>query len=81
MEGSMTISIGSQIAEVERELRMRAKVYPRMAYGPGHTFARRSEADLATQIMEAVLETLKWNRDRRAEIIEWIKNRKKPEAA
>ena len=53
----MTISIGSQIAEVERELRMRAKVYPRMAYGPGHTFARRSEADLATQIMEAVLET------------------------
>jgi hypothetical protein len=74
-----TYSITTQISEVERELKMREKVYPRMKYGPGHTFARPSEAAMATEIMKAVKETLEWNRDNRADVLEWI-NAGKPKA-
>jgi hypothetical protein len=66
-------SINAQISEVARELAMRAKVYPRMKYGPGHTFARPSEAAMASEIMAAVKETLEWSRDNRVDVIEWIK--------
>ena len=66
-------SIGAQISEVERELTMRSKVYPRMKYGPGHTFARRSEANLAEDIMRAARETLLWAKENRQDVIDWIR--------
>lgn len=72
-------SITAQIAEVEREIKMRESVYGRMSF-PNNTFKRKAEADMALAIMRAVLETLIWSRDNRPAIIEWIKS-KKPEAA
>jgi hypothetical protein len=38
---------------------------------------RQSEADYRTARMEAVLETLNWNKDNRDHVIDWIRN--KPE--
>lgn len=66
-------SINAQLAEVDRELKMREKVYPRMKYGPGHTFTRPSEAAMAAEIMLAVKETLEWARDNREAVTDWIK--------
>jgi hypothetical protein len=52
---------------------MREKVYPRMQYGSGQTFRSKAEADMALGIMRAVRETLQWNADNRAYVIEWMK--------
>ena len=68
-------SITAQIQEVERELAMRAKVYPRQI-GYGKAFRSQAEADMHIAIMEAVLETLKWNKNNRPLIVEWVKSRK-----
>jgi hypothetical protein len=73
-------SISTQIFEVEREIKMRKRVYERMSF-PNNTFLRKSEADMALAIMENVLTTLQWNRDNRAAVIEWIKNRKPKSAS
>jgi hypothetical protein len=56
MSGLLPITLADQIAEVERELKMRAKVYP------GWVFAGRltkEKADWNTAVLEAVLGTLK----------------------
>lgn len=66
-------SINAQLSEVERELKMRERVYPRLKFGPGQTFARKSEADMAFDIMLAVKETLEWARDNREAVTDWIK--------
>jgi hypothetical protein len=49
-------SLSQQLEEVERELALRAKVYPRMV-AKGQI--RQSEADYHTQRMESVAETLR----------------------
>jgi len=51
------ISIASQIAEVKRELALRANTYPRLV---GSAKMRQGEADLCTARMEAVLVTLEF---------------------
>lgn len=52
---SVRISIGAQIAEIERELRMRAQVYPgRVAAGK----MRQEDADDQAATMRAALSTL-----------------------
>jgi hypothetical protein len=56
MTSKPKFSMETKLAELERELKMRSKVYPRMSYGQGHTFARPSEAALATDIMEDIAE-------------------------
>jgi len=64
-------SIDAQIAEVEREIVMRKKVYGRMGF-PNDYFKRQSEADMALEIMANALETLKWARDNREDVIAWV---------
>jgi hypothetical protein len=64
-------SIQAQISEVERELKMRAKVYPRQI-GAGKAFRSQAEADMHVAIMETALETLNWVKDNRADLVEWI---------
>ncbi len=49
-------TLQQQIAEVERELRQRAHVYPRLI---GSGKMTRTKADWHTTLMQAVLETLK----------------------
>ena len=71
----MKMSITTQISEVEREIKMRRSVYERMSF-PNNTFKRKSEADMALEIMGNVLETLKWNRDNREDVIAWLKEKK-----
>lgn len=51
----MSVSIDSQIAEVEREIRMRKQVYPRRV---AMRKMRQGEADLLIKHMEAVYDTL-----------------------
>jgi thymidylate synthase len=68
------VSIDQQIEEVERELKYRGDVYPRLV----RTFKmKQSHADFHIARMEVVLETLKWNKDNREHVIDWIRN--KPE--
>lgn len=50
-----TYSLASQIAEVERELRMRREVYPRLVTTRK---LRQAEADMRIAIMQSVLDTL-----------------------
>ena len=50
----MTISLNQQIEEIEYELGMRRKVYPRMKGGTTAT------KDYHMQRMQAVLATLQW---------------------
>lgn len=52
----MTITITKQIAEVERELEQRRRVYPRLI-AEGRLEHRTAQGRMA--IMEAVLDTLK----------------------
>jgi hypothetical protein len=62
-------SIHHQIAEVRRELAMRANVYPNMiARGK----MKQAEAQLCTVRMESVLSTLEFMRDHRALIIKAV---------
>lgn len=53
----MTISLKSQIAEVERELEQRRRVYPRLVMAKS---MRQGIADIQIQHMEAVRGTLLW---------------------
>jgi hypothetical protein len=53
----MSISLTSQISEVERELALRRSVYPAQV---GKGTLKQSVADLLTERMEAVLKTLRW---------------------
>jgi hypothetical protein len=75
-------SIDAQIAEVEREIAMRKKVYGRMGF-PNDHFKRQSEADMALEIMGNALETLNWARDNREDVIAWVRagKQKKSEAS
>jgi hypothetical protein len=74
-------SIDAQIAEVEREIKMREKVYPRQI-GAGKAFRSKAEADMHLDIMKAALESLQWLKENRPAIVEWVSNKpaKKPEA-
>ena len=67
-----TFSIDQQIEEVQVELKFRSEVFPRLVRSGK---MRQSEADYRTARMEAVLETLKWNKENRPHVIDWIKNR------
>lgn len=51
------ISLASQIAEVDRELRQRALVYPRLVSSRA---MRQSIADLQVAHLQAVRDTLVW---------------------
>jgi hypothetical protein len=51
----MRISLASQIAEVERELKQRSLVYPRMVASRGF---KQGLADLQVSHLQAVRETL-----------------------
>jgi antibiotic biosynthesis monooxygenase (ABM) superfamily enzyme len=55
-------NIHQQIEEVDRELRMRASVYPGLI---GRGKLRQSEADEQLARLQAVRETLVWCRDNR----------------
>lgn len=68
----MKFSIAAQIAEVERELKMRERVYPNLVR---RRDMRQSEADYHLACMTAVLETLRWVETNRPAIIDWIKPR------
>lgn len=59
----MTIPIEQQIEEVNRELAMRAKVYPGLI---ARGRMRKSEADHAVARMQAIKATLEFCRDNRA---------------
>lgn len=71
-------SIGQQIEEVERELELRRGVYPRQVQ---RGTMKQSHADYHIKRMEAVLESLKWLKENRPHIIEWIKNRPAKQSA
>lgn len=51
-----TIPLAAQVAEVERELRQRERVYPRLVADKRMT---QAAADRQTAVMRAVLATLK----------------------
>ena len=70
-------SISAQISEVERELKMRRQVYPHQVRTGK---LRQSVAEYQTDALAAVLESLQWNRENRADVIEWVKAGK-PKAA
>jgi hypothetical protein len=53
----MKHSIGAQIEEVEREIKKRREVYPRLV---SRGEMRQSVADMHTDRMVAVLATLRW---------------------
>jgi hypothetical protein len=59
------LSLNAQIAEVEYELAMRAKVYPGLVRSGR---LRQSEADLHVARLTAVLRTLHWLFEHEAEI-------------
>lgn len=67
------IPIASQIAEVKRELALRANTYPRLV---GSAKMRQAEADLCTARMEAVLATLVFCQEHEAEIRVFIRERR-----
>ena len=60
------ISIDQQIAEVERELLLRRKVYPDQVKAGK---LRQGEADLCLNRMQAVLGTLRYMREHRETIL------------
>jgi hypothetical protein len=63
----VTFSIDTQIAEVEREIRMRIEVYARqIANGK----MKKSEADYRTDCMRAVLDTLYKAKNAKTEIVQ-----------
>jgi hypothetical protein len=55
MSSLMTHSLQMQIAEIEREITMRRKVYPTLI---GKRAMRQAEADMRIGILESVLATL-----------------------
>jgi hypothetical protein len=59
------IPLAGQIAEIKRELAMRANVYPRLV---AERKMRQSEADLCISRMEAVLATLMFCQQYEADI-------------
>lgn len=63
------ISINQQIEEVERELAMRAKVYPNMV---SRRKLRQSEADFYIQRLQAAKASLEWLRDNREDCVAFI---------
>lgn len=69
----MTVfSIDQQIEEVERELKMRREVYPRQVQ---RGTMKSSVVEYHIKRMEAALATLKWMKENRPAVIDWIKNR------
>ena len=61
----MKISISQQIDEVDRELKMRADVYPRQVSSGK---LRPSIADYQIKRLEAVKATLEWLRDNETDV-------------
>ena len=51
------ISLGEQLAEIDRELTMRSRVYPGLVT---RRKMRQSEADYQIACMEAIRETVSW---------------------
>jgi cbb3-type cytochrome oxidase cytochrome c subunit len=74
-EAARRVSLTSQIAEVQRELKMRADVYPRQVAARR---MRQAEADLHVAHMRAVLATLKWLQANEDAIRAHIENRECP---
>lgn len=60
------ISIDQQVAEVQREIALRRKVYPDLVRAGK---LRQGEADLCLNRMEAVLNTLTYMREHRETIL------------
>jgi len=69
------IPIASQIAEVKRELALRANTYPRLV-AAGKML--QGEADLCTQRMQAVLATLMFCQANEPDIRAFIRERRAP---
>jgi hypothetical protein len=61
----MKISIGAQIEEVEREIKKRGEVYPRMV---ARGDMRQSVADMHIERMTGVLTTLRWLQENEAKV-------------
>lgn len=61
----MKHSITAQIEEVDRELRLRAQVYPRLIRKGD---MRQSVADMHVDRMQAVLATLRWLQENEAKV-------------
>lgn len=61
----MTVPLTDQIAEVERELALRSRVYPGLV---AKKKMRQGEADEHTRRMQAVLATLRWLQKNEASI-------------
>lgn len=67
------VSIHQQIDEVDRELKMRAQVYPSwVARGK----LRQSIADYQVRRLEAVMATLEWVRDNEIELRAYVEKKK-----
>jgi phage shock protein A len=60
------ISLDQQIEEVEYELDQRRRVYARIS---AREPRKKSELEYHTRRMDAVLRTLQWMRDNRAELV------------
>lgn len=72
----MKISLAQQIEEVERELKLRATVYPRMVASGK---LKQKYADFHVERLQAVLDTLKWLNENRTRILDEV--RKEADAA
>lgn len=71
------IPIGSQIAEVKRELALRENTYPKLiAAGK----LSESSADLCNDRMKAVLVTLLFNQENEADFRVWQRERRERQA-
>lgn len=66
------ISIDQQIEELETELKIRADVFPRLVRT--HKM-RQSVADFRNERLNAAITSLKWLKENRPIIVEWVKSR------
>lgn len=74
----MTLSLQGQIAEVEREIKKRKEVYPRLV---GSRKMRQQEADMLIGGMSDVLATLRWLEEiDREELKAYLASRKEAKA-
>ena len=77
MADATKVPIAGQIAEVKREIALRASVYPRLI---ATSKMRPGEAELCTRRMEAVLATLFFCQENEAEIRAFIKAKREAAA-
>jgi hypothetical protein len=63
MPDLLPVTLDDMIAEVEREVAMRTRLYPQWKAGAG--IVKRNQMDRQLEVMETVLERLKGERDGR----------------